>query len=436
MRILVPFSALFALLLVGCGDREFGTCDDAPGADPPSSDPTWHRDVRPIYEVSCLRCHYDGGPAGFALGTHAAASDWAIPAARAVTSGTMPPFGAADCCQSYRNDFGLTAAEIGLIERWADLGAPAGDPDDYAPPIPRDTSLPRVDVSLTMPEPYQPDLVPGETDLSRCFLLDWPETETRFVTGLGVRPGNAEVVHHAIALLAGPSVVAGFEALDAADPGLGWTCAGGVVFGATGWLGGWSPGWEAQQIPDNLGHEVVPGSKVILSVHYSVVTSAAAPDQTTLDLMLKDSVAGTLESLSVYDPVWLTGDMLIPANDPDTVHSYVSTPAPRPDGGPRRLIAANLHMHERGSSGQVAILHPDGSTTCLLQIDRWSYDWQTDYVFDTPVTLQPDDQLLVECHFDNTAGNQRVIDGTVETPAPLRWGEDEEMCVAYVTAEQ
>lgn len=348
----------------------------------------------------------------------------------------MPPWSAADCCQTYEGDFGLDPVAIAAIGAWVDAGAPEGDPADYVPPVVDDTALPRVDLSLTMDEAYLPELVPGETDLSRCFLLDWPETTTRFVTGLGVRPGNPEVVHHAIALVAGPEVVAGFEALDAADPGAGWTCPGGVVFGATGWLGGWSPGWQGQEIPDGRGHEVAPGSKIILSVHYSVVSAEPAPDQTTLDLMLADEVTGTLESLSVYDPAWLQGDLVIPADEEDVVHSYAMTPTPREDGGARELVAVNLHMHERGSRGQVAILHPDGSTTCLLQVDRWSYDWQTDYVFSESMTLAPDDQLLVECHWDNTSRNQRVVNGIRETPRTLNWAEDEEMCVAYVTAAQ
>ena len=57
-------------------------------------------------------------------------------------------------------------------------------------------------------------------------------------------------------------------------------------------------------------------------------------------------------------------------------------------------------------------------------------------VLRSSVPLAADDQLLVECHFDNSAGNQRVVNGTVETPRLLNWGEDEEMCVAYVTAAE
>lgn len=432
LRHLLALSLLLAVL--GC-ERTFPTCEDGAALPAVAGVPTWHADVRPVYEARCVRCHSYGGIGGFALDSYIVAQEWAGPSANAVVSGRMPPWKAASCCQDYSNDFDVTPAEAALIQAWADGGAPEGDPAEYVPPDVPSTELPRVDLSLQMPEAYLPALADGETDRSQCFLLDWDATETTWVTGLGVRPGNAAIVHHAIVLIAGPEVVAGFEAADAADADVGWSCPGGVVWGATGWIGGWSPGWAGQVFPGDLGQQVDPGSKIILSVHYSVVDAVAGPDQTTIDLMLDDDVAGGLESLSVYDPAWLSGGLAIPANDEDVVHSYVSTPTPRLDGADRELVAVNLHMHERGSHGQVAILHPDGSTTCLLQVDDWDYDWQSDHLFAAPITLAADDELLVECHFDNTAGNQRVVNGQRETPRDLNWAEDEEMCVAYVTAK-
>ena len=423
-----------AALSLGACERTFPTCEDDAALPSVSGVPTWHGAVRAIYAERCVRCHSDGGLGGFALDTVEAAREWSAPAASAVTAGRMPPWKAAACCQDYSNDFDVSPEEAATIVAWADGGTPEGDPADFVPPDPNDTALPRVDLSLPMNDSFVPVPAAGETDLSRCFLLDWPESETRFVTGMGVRPGNAAVVHHAIVLIAGPGVVAGFDALDAADPALGWSCPGGFVWGATGWIGGWSPGWDAQVFPGDLGQEVVPGSKLILSVHYSVVEEGAAADRTTVDLMLEESVSGGLESISVHDPAWLTGGLQIPANAEDTAHSYVQLPTPRLDGGDRELVAVNLHMHERGSRGQVAIRHPDGSTTCLLQIDEWDYDWQSDHLFAVPITLGVDDELLVECHFDNSAGNQRIVNGERQTPRPLNWGEDEEMCVGFVTA--
>ncbi len=423
------------LALAGC-ERTFPTCEVSDVLPAVASAPGWHADVRPIFETRCARCHVDGGIGGFALTTWAEAEQWAGAAGAAVLAGRMPPWKAASCCQDYRNDFDVTPEEAALIQAWADAGAPEGDEADYVPPDVPSTALPRVDLSLEMSEEYLPTPAGGETDLERCFLLDWPASETRYVTGLGVRPGNPALVHHAIVFIAGPEVVAGFEALDAADPGAGWSCPGGVVWGATGWIGGWSPGWEAQVFPGDLGQEVASGSKLILSVHYSVEEPVLAPDRTTVDLLLADTVSGGLESISVYDPAWLSGGLVIPAGDADVVHSHVMTPTPRADGEDRELVAVNLHMHERGRRGQVAIRHQDGSTTCLLQIDDWDYDWQSDYQLDAPITLRADDQLLVECHFDNSASNQRVVGGSLETPRALNWADDEEMCVGFVTARQ
>jgi hypothetical protein len=61
-------------------------------------------------------------------------------------------------------------------------------------------------------------------------------------------------------------------------------------------------------------------------------------------------------------------------------------------------------------------------------------EWQGDYTFAEPVRLEPGDRLLVECVFDNSETNQRMVNGELEAPRDLNWGEDQEMCVGYVTA--
>jgi hypothetical protein len=71
----------------------------------------------------------------------------------------------------------------------------------------------------------------------------------------------------------------------------------------------------------------------------------------------------------------------------------------------------------------------DGEEECLIQIDDWDHAWQGDYAFAEPVTLRPDDQLVLECVFDNSATNQKPG----EEPRDLNWAEDQEMCVAFVT---
>src|SRR5262249_17436093 len=103
---------------------------------------------------------------------------------------------------------------------------------------------------------------------------------------------------------------------------------------------------------------------------------------------------------------------------------------------PFMLYAVNLHMHERGSHGQVTIIRDNGDRECLLQIDDWNHDAQGDYQFTEPKRLEKGDRLLVSCSFDNTAGHQKRRFGVPETPRDLNWGESEEMCVAFVSATQ
>ncbi|MEZ4235671.1 MAG: cytochrome c [Myxococcota bacterium] len=423
-------ACLWWLFAWGCGpDVGFPTCavDDAI----PTRDdvPTWQGEIRALTELRCNGCHGEGGVGPMPFETFEEAAPWAPVIAAVTADRTMPPWPPVDCCRPLQHPLALTADEIGAFAAWADGGAPEGDPADYVAPDLPARGLPHVDLTLAMPEAYTPDPRDGTTDDTRCFLVDWPEDDVRYVTGLGLTPGTPEQVHHALLLVAGPLAVPSLQLLDRASPGPGWSCPGGVVWGATGWIGGWSPGWEARQLPAGTGQKVAPGSKLVLTVHYSLTDPPGRPDLTTLDLMLADQVQSQLDALSVYDPAWLVGGMKIPADDPDVMVSFRTHPHKE-----KVLVGANLHMHERGSHGSVGIEHADGSRECLLQIDRWDHDWQGDYLFEQPVPLAKDDALWVECHWDNTAANQREIDGVAEAPHDLAWAEDEEMCVAFVSA--
>jgi len=387
-------------------------------------------------EEHCLRCHDVGGIGGIELTGYDQALEWRSPLGLAVERRIMPPWRGSRCCAEYLHDWSLEPAEIAAVLAWVDADGPEGDPADYVAPELPAVGLERVDLELSMPEPYLPEPAPGETDINRCFLVDWPEPEVAFVTGLGLVPGNAEIVHHALVLVAAPSVVAGFEAQEELDAAPGWTCPGGIPWGTSSWIGGWSPGWEAREFPGGLGQEVEPGSKLILALHYSLAGTSASEDQTTIQLTIEPEVPGSMETIGLYDPSWLYGGMPIPKGNPDVIYSYQTEPEPRADGEPTRLLAVNLHMHERGSQGQVGIVRADGSIDCLLQVDDYDYDWQYDYLLAEPALLQPGDELFVECHFDNSEGHQRIVAGEREKPKALNWGDDQEMCVAYVTTER
>ena len=79
--------------------------------------------------------------------------------------------------REYTNDRSLSDAEIDVILRWVDAGAPKGD-DEHMPPLPTLSDgwqLGEPDIVLAMNEAYQIE-AEGD-DEYRCFVLD-PQFET------------------------------------------------------------------------------------------------------------------------------------------------------------------------------------------------------------------------------------------------------------------
>jgi hypothetical protein len=55
-----------------------------------------------------------------------------------------------------------------------------------------------------------------------------------------------------------------------------------------------------------------------------------------------------------------------------------------------------------------------------------------------PRTFRPKDLLTVECHWNNTAANQPVVNGQPVAPRDLNWGEGthDEMCIGFFFVTQ
>ena len=129
-----------------------------------------------------------------------------------------------------------------------DEGAAEGDAAKAVAPAVPTGGMSRTDVVLEMPEAYLPTQSPDDY---RCFIIDWPETRTRYITGFRANPGNRATVHHVIAFLAKPAQVASHQALDDASPGPCYTCFGGPGGDArrVTWLGGWAPRQPGPGLP-------------------------------------------------------------------------------------------------------------------------------------------------------------------------------------------
>ena len=102
---------------------------------------TFSRDIAPILQRSCQKCHRPDALAPMSLLTYAEVRPWA----RGIKNrtglrdkpGVMPPwFIEKDIgIQAFKDDPSLSDEEIRLIAKWVDNGAPEGDPADLPPPV-------------------------------------------------------------------------------------------------------------------------------------------------------------------------------------------------------------------------------------------------------------------------------------------------------------
>lgn len=409
--------AIAPFTLAACGGDETTSATGEPaGAD---AEVTFYRDIKPLIDAKCASCHSGGGIAPFELLTFEDAKLYAHASAAAVESRTMPPWLAEPGCADYLGDRSLTDEQIALFGRWAELDAPEGDPANVGAPL--DTGvqlkLSQVDVAVEMAAEYTAQQVPDDY---RCFVLDWPETTTKYITGFNARPGNASVVHHVLAFVALPGDVSVVDALDAAEEGPGYTCFGGPGFNGS-MIQGWAPGGLGSDFPPGTGIRMDPGSKIVIQVHYNTDLEGPQPDRTGIEVSVADSVEKDAWSQFWTNPAWMSGSaMSIPPHQEGVSHEWSFDPTPYiTDGDPMVLYSANLHMHNLGRSGRLEIERADGTTECLLSIGKWDFHWQNSYPLAEPTTVYPGDKLRIQCTWDNP------------TPNLVTWGEGtgDEMCL-------
>jgi mono/diheme cytochrome c family protein len=110
-------------------------------ATPTIGEVTFAKDIAPILQRSCQTCHRPDGVAPMALTTYEEVRPWA----RAIKqrtglgprAGVMPPWYIEKNIgiQHYKDDPSLSDLEIAKIAKWADTGAPRGNPSDMPPAL-------------------------------------------------------------------------------------------------------------------------------------------------------------------------------------------------------------------------------------------------------------------------------------------------------------
>ena len=187
--------------------------------------PTFTKDIAPILQRSCQKCHRPNALAPMALITYEEVRPWA----RSIKyrtglrnkMGVMPPWYIEKDIgiQRFKDDWSLSDHEIATIAAWTDNGAPRGNPADMPTPPPF------IDVDEW--ESGQPDLIVSSPTFEvKGAAPDWwgnlgeaetGLTEDRYVAAIEYRErndlqrgvksdtvGGLFVVHHALLYTFGP----------------------------------------------------------------------------------------------------------------------------------------------------------------------------------------------------------------------------------------
>lgn len=353
---------------------------------------TFTKDVLPILQENCQACHRPGGDnlsgmvAPMSLTSYQEVRPWAKGIVKAIVARDMPPWDATThTIGTFENERVLTDEEINTIVTWVKSGASRGNPSDAPEPmVYGDTN------GWYMGEP---DLViPLESVWVGDDIEDWQPRfttkvsaqmlpEPRWIQAVEMRHGS-EVVHHMIASASAPAIEG-----HPAERFLAGSNAAGE---------------EPTMYPEGFGNLLRPGTRIDGSMHYHKEVGPGTGVWDNSLIGFKFHSPETEIKWKVMRNGIGTGGLGNGTFDIPPGHPNWHVGSSKTFDDPTVLISLHPHMHYRGRSMTYTAYYPDGSTEVLLDVDRYDYAWQTQYIYETPKYIPKGTRIDVMATFDNS----------------------------------
>jgi hypothetical protein len=77
------------------------------------------------------------------------------------------------------------------------------------------------------------------------------------------------------------------------------------------------------------------------------------------------------------------------------------------------------HTHMRGKKWEVTAVYPDGRTEVILNVPKYDFNWQTDYIYKEPLPLPKGTKLRTSAWYDNSTANKANPD----PKSDVFWGD-------------
>ena len=372
-----------------------------------SSDITYCNQVARILQRNCVECHRDGEIGPFALTDYDEIVGWGEMMLEVIEQERMPPWHANPKYGEFKNARSMPQRDRQQLAEWVAAGYPYGDLKQLPAPAPTVTGwqLPG-EPDGVWPMRDRPIEIPADGTVEyQYFVVDPHFEEDKWVQYAEVQPGNRAVVHHAIVFIRPPD---------------------GTGMRGVGWLTAYVPGQRSVGYRDGLARRVPAGSKFVFQMHYTP-NGQAQSDLSQLGVIFADDADVTHEVATL---IAINQEFEIP---PHADHHIVTANVGHvpPQG---MLLAAAPHMHLRGRSFRLFVEQEagDGSaehSRIALDVPRYDFNWQHNYEFAKPISLESVRDLAIEVGFDNSEVNP-------VNPAPdefVTWGDQtwEEMAIAF-----
>jgi tetratricopeptide (TPR) repeat protein len=354
---------------------------------------TFNKDIAPMLFTNCATCHRPGGAAPFSLLSYADAAARADEIAHQTLERHMPPW------LPERGEFPilgerrLSVGQIDAIQRWAKDGKPEGNAGDLPkPPAWVDGwELGRPDAVLSPATAYT--IKPGGEDVYRNLVLRSPLEAGAFVRAVEFRTNGAPV-HHAV-IRVDPTSASRRKDGEDGQPGfdgMAWQNAQDP----DGHFIGWAPGRGPILSPEGMPWRLEKGADLVIEIHV-IPTGKPASIQPTVGLFFTDKPPSQIP-LTVK-----MGSKLIdiPAGAREHIVTDTYELPVAVD-----LMSVYPHAHYLGKDMQLTAAMPGGGTKTLLHIKHWSFHWQQDYRYATPIPLPAGTTLTMRYTYDNSEANE------------------------------
>ncbi|MDH3205996.1 MAG: cytochrome c [Gemmatimonadota bacterium] len=374
--------------------------------------PTYSKDIAPIVQDVCMRCHVEGGLGPFLLTNYQEVRRYAQRIRQSVLQRSMPPWHLDPTIgiQAFNNDISLSREEVDAVIAWVDAGAPEGDRADL-PPLPEarwtwgeswelESRLGPPDVLVNS----GPIPIPAEgQDVWPDVTLPWQALdETRYLRAAEIRNtvSGRRALHH-------NNVRLNLEGQPS-----------GRMVGA-----GASKTYDLFAEDTGIRLDAGPG-QLNWGLHYALYGEAFVDTvEVALWFYPKDEpplYESTVEYhhlIDQYTPGEPRGrDILIPPHGTQTMTRVVVLDEPIMINS----IRPHMHLHGVGQSVEVIwpvrerdyLGHTASPGEMLSSVNNYDHNWQTSYSYQEQARplLPKGTALMFRTHFDNTANNPLAVD--------------------------